>query len=350
MAQVFLKGRHSGIHSAVYKFQWSEPKMKPSILPPLHQGTGHNKSKVKILSRIQSGIQNQATTAMKSPRGLRKKEQLHMGKMQAKVRLMRSMLRNQRTSLQDLLNHESFLSKLNQELIKTIEDMEESTGRNARAMLQQQGVLGNVIDILEYSNKKRVQQLRSELQQWEEKEEYKINGLQRQVDQMNAEIHQAHEEVGFLSTYMDHEYPVRSVRIASHKRQLQQAKDSQQDELDNLYEMRRSVLEYISNSIHQKKKSILRALMVKTQQPHEEMLLMKTRGSQQVRRCMVWFRELIEELNKEIPVLADEVERLQTELWEPRQIAFEDVLLHRPRCNPDMPVILRIPVEEQLPF
>nr|XP_045012696.1 uncharacterized protein C20orf96 homolog isoform X3 [Jaculus jaculus] len=316
MAQVFLKGRHSGIHSAVYKFQWSEPKMKPSILPPLHQGTGHNKSKVKILSRIQSGIQNQATTAMKSPRGLRKKEQLHMGKMQAKVRLMRSMLRNQRTSLQDLLNHESFLSKLNQELIKTIEDMEESTGRNARAMLQQQGVLGNVIDILEYSNKKRVQQLRSELQQWEEKEEYKINGLQRQVDQMNAEIHQAHEEVGFLSTYMDHEYPVRSVRIASHKRQLQQAKDSQQ----------------------------------KTQQPHEEMLLMKTRGSQQVRRCMVWFRELIEELNKEIPVLADEVERLQTELWEPRQIAFEDVLLHRPRCNPDMPVILRIPVEEQLPF
>lgn len=36
------------------------------------------------------------------------------------------------------------------------------------------------------------------------------------------------EEVNLLSTYMDHEYPIRLVQIANHVRLVQQAKDSQQ--------------------------------------------------------------------------------------------------------------------------
>lgn len=52
--------------------------------------------------------------------------------------------------------------------------------------------------------------------------------LQREVEELNAEILKAQEEVSFLSTYMDHEYPVRSVQIANHIRLVQQAKDSQQ--------------------------------------------------------------------------------------------------------------------------
>lgn len=52
------------------------------------------------------------------------------------------MLRNQRTSLQELYNHEGFLSKLNQELIQAIQDMEENMAVNVRTMLQQQGILG----------------------------------------------------------------------------------------------------------------------------------------------------------------------------------------------------------------
>lgn len=52
------------------------------------------------------------------------------------------MLRNQRTSLQELYSHESFLSKLNQELIKSIQDMEDNMALSVRAMLQQQGILG----------------------------------------------------------------------------------------------------------------------------------------------------------------------------------------------------------------
>ncbi|XP_075818623.1 uncharacterized protein C20orf96 homolog isoform X2 [Microtus pennsylvanicus] len=346
---------HSRSHSTGQKLQvlWSEKSLESSPLPPLRHAKSHSKTKMKTLSRMQP-VQSQSSGEManqaKNPRGPRRREQVHHGKMQAKLRLMRSMLRNQRTSLQELYSHESFLSKLNQELIKSIQDMEDSMALNVRAMLQQQGILGNVIDILEYSNKKRVEQLRSELQEWKEKEENKTKSLKREVEKLHAEILKAHEEVSFLSTYMDHEYPVKSVQIANRIRQVQQAKDSQQDELDNLKEMRDMVLGGFSDMIQEKKKKILRSLMVKTQQPYEEALMLKKQYSQRLQRCTVWFRELIEKMKKEIPILTAEVEKMYAEIWNPRDVVFKDILLQRPKCTPDMAVELNIPVREPLPF
>lgn len=52
--------------------------------------------------------------------------------------------------------------------------------------------------------------------------------LEQQVEQLNATIEKTQKEVNFLSTYMDREYPVKSVQIANLVRQLQQIKDSQQ--------------------------------------------------------------------------------------------------------------------------
>ena len=51
------------------------------------------------------------------------------------------MLRNERNSLQELCSHEVFLTTLNWELVKAIQDMEDSSALNARAMLQQQDIL-----------------------------------------------------------------------------------------------------------------------------------------------------------------------------------------------------------------
>jgi hypothetical protein len=53
-----------------------------------------------------------------------------------------SMLRTQRTSLQELSNHERFLIKLNEELIEAIRCMEDSTALTVRTMVQQHYVLG----------------------------------------------------------------------------------------------------------------------------------------------------------------------------------------------------------------
>ncbi|XP_071067728.1 uncharacterized protein C20orf96 homolog isoform X4 [Dasypus novemcinctus] len=290
------------------------------------------------------------SSQVRSQRELRRKEKLDPGKMQTAIRLTRMILRHRQTSLQELRRHEDFLLKLNQDLVKTIQDMEDSTALKVRKMLQQQSILGTVINILEHSNKERLQDLTRELQEWEEKEETKMNNLKQQVEQLNAKIKKIHEEVSFLSTYMDHEYPVRSVQIANLARQLQQLKDSQQDELEDLNEMRRMVLATLSSKIQRKKINLLKSLVVKAQQPHQEALVQKIRDNQDLVKCMDKFRAFIDQFQEEIPILKAEVEELQAQLLKPREIIFKDVLLQRPKCTPDMDVILNIPVEELLPF
>ncbi|XP_059263922.1 uncharacterized protein C20orf96 homolog isoform X1 [Mustela nigripes] len=361
MAHVFPKPSHCGIHSTIYNFQnldyvpWqrSKQKSKSPTLPPILQTRGHQKSKTKTLTSVLPGLHSKPTTSMTSQ--LRNPQEkysgrLDSGKTQKKIRLLRALLRNRRTTLQELSSHEVFLTKLNLELIKDIQDMEDSSALKVRTMLQEQDILQTVVDILEYSNKKKLQKLKCELKEWEEKEESKMKSLAQQVEQLNAKIEKTYKEVSFLSTYMDHEYPVKLVQIASLVRQLQQIKDNQQDELDDLGEMRRMVLQSLSNQIQKKKKKLLQALVVKSQQPHQEALLQKTRDNQDLLKYMDKFREFINQFEEEIPILKAEVEQLHVQVQEPREIVFADVLLRRPKCTPDMDVILNIPVEELLPF
>lgn len=54
---------------------------------------------------------------------------------------LQTLLRNRRTTLQELCSHEVFLTKLNGELIKAIQDMEDSAALKVRTMLQQQDIL-----------------------------------------------------------------------------------------------------------------------------------------------------------------------------------------------------------------
>ncbi|XP_048203404.1 uncharacterized protein C20orf96 homolog [Perognathus longimembris pacificus] len=347
MANLSRANSRSGTLSTIHRFQHSNQKLKQWILPPLHRTVSHSKSKMKS-SVKPSKIAMLSTSQLMTLSETQGREQLHTGMIQARLRLMRSMVRSQRASLKELCNHEAFLSKLNQDLVKTIQDMEDATALNVRALLQQQHVLGTVIGILEYSNKKRVQELSSELQEWEEKEEHKMSSLEQEVQRLNDEISATHEEVNFLSTYMDHEYPVKSVQIADHMRQLQQAKDQQQDELDNLNEMRKMILDSLCNVIREKQKEMLKSLMTKIQQPFEKRLQHKTLNSQNMQRHMAFLKDFIEEMKKEISILADEVKEPESQVLDPREIVFEDVLLRRPRCSPDMAVTLNIPMEDLL--
>ncbi|XP_034497087.1 uncharacterized protein C20orf96 homolog isoform X3 [Ailuropoda melanoleuca] len=243
----------------------------------------------------ESGLHSKPTMLMTSqPRNRQEKHRgrLDSGKTQATIRLLKTLLRNRRTTLQELCSHEVFLTKLNGELIKAIQDMEDSAALKVRTMLQQQDILETVMDILEYLNEKKLQELKRELEEWEEKEESKMKYLAQQVERLNAKIEKTFKEVSFLSTYMDHEYPVKSVQIANLVRQLQQLKDSQQDELDDLSEMRTTVLQSLSTQIQKKKRKLLKALVVKSQQPPQEALLRKMQDSRDMLKCTDRFRDV----------------------------------------------------------
>ncbi|XP_042550658.1 uncharacterized protein C20orf96 homolog isoform X1 [Dipodomys spectabilis] len=344
------RSSHSGTPSTIHLLQKSNQKLKKWV-PPLRPAESHNKSKMKTSIRDQQVVPARATLSTSQQKNLTEtqgREQPQSWKIQARLRLMRSMVRNERTAFQELCNHEAFLTKFNQDLVKTVRDKEDATALRVRALLQQHQVLGNVINILEYFNKKRVQEMNAELQEWEEKEEQKINCLEQEVQKLNEEISATQEEVKFLSTYMDHEYSVKSVQIANHMRQLQQVKDKQQDKLDNLIEMRKMALDSLCNMIREKEKEILQSLIIKIQQPCETHLWQMAQNSQKMQKSMVFLKDFIEQMKEEMPILADEVKESQSQILDPREIAFEDVLLRRPRCTPDMAVILNIPMEDLL--
>ncbi|XP_063104631.1 uncharacterized protein C20orf96 homolog isoform X2 [Cavia porcellus] len=349
-----IRSSHFGTHSTAHKsqFLWYKHETKPSTLPPLQQTSIHSRSKMKTLSTgraVPSKLTPLVTSQPKDPQERHIREKPHQGKMPAKPRLMRMMLRNQRNLLQDIRKHKCFLAKKNEQLFKSILDTEASTALQVRAMLQQENIAVNMMDILEYSNNK-LQRSKFELQEWKEKEEHKKNSLEQQAEQLNTRIKNTQELVSFLSTYMDHEYPVRSVQISNLVRQLQQVKDDQQEELDNLGEMRRMVLKTLSNKKHEKKRKVWRSLVVKTQRPRDKTLVQVTQDSQYQQKCIVKCRELIDQWKEKIPALRAEVEALRAQLQDLREVIFEDILLRRPKCTPDMDVVLNIPVEELLPF
>ncbi|XP_070657554.1 uncharacterized protein C20orf96 homolog isoform X5 [Bos indicus] len=327
MARNFPKRSRSGIGSTVPQFQvldyvpWqrSKQRAKPSALPPIPQTVGTKKSERKTWSTIQPGWQSKPTLWMTSqprnPLELRRGK-LDSGKTQATIRLMRTMLRNRRTSYQELCDHEEFLTNHCGELIKTIQDTEDSAALKVRMLLQQQDVYMTITDILEYSNKKKLHKMKCELQEWEEKEEAKIRNLEQQVEQLDAQIEKVRE----------------------------------QDKLDELSEMCRMVLASMSNQIQNKKKNLLRSLVVKIQRANQETLLQKTWNTRVILKYMDKFQEFIDRFEEEIPRLRAEMEQLEFQIWEPREIVFADVLLRRSKCTPDMDVVLNIPVEEPLPF
>ncbi|XP_055977529.1 uncharacterized protein C20orf96-like [Sorex fumeus] len=278
------------------------------------------------------------------------REKLEVIKMQSKFRLIRSLLRNRRATLFEFRNHEHLLATLSQDLVNKIRDLDDSSARKVQALLQQQKTLSTIIDVLEYVHKKKLQDLKSEVQEWEEKEDLKVHSLEKQMAQLKAQIQRMHEQVNFLSTYMDHEYPVKSIQIAMLGRQLQQLKDSHQEELEDLREMQNKVLQSLYDRLQRKRENILHSLVMKTLSPHQEVLLQKTREIQDLLRYKEKFGDYIAQLEEKMPVLRAEVKQLQEHILEPREVLFADILLRRPKCTPDMDVILDIPVEEVLPF
>ncbi|KAM5305118.1 uncharacterized protein C20orf96 homolog [Glossophaga mutica] len=397
MAYVFPKPFYSGSRSTVHKFpildygpwQQSKQEVKPSTLLPVLQTRGPKKSKMKTWISIQPGYSKPAMLRTGQRRNPREPLGMQLDSAKAKFRLLKVMLRNQQISLQELRSQEDFLTKLNQDLVKTIQDMEESSALKMRNMLQQQNIFRTIVHLLAYSNEKKLQQMKCELQEWKETEDSKMSSLcelasaqnpihwprralppwegvleggscllllltspdlKQQVEQLHAKIKKTQEEVNFLSTYMDHEYPVKVVRIDNLVHQLQQVEDNQQDELDDLNEMLKTVLESLSNEIQMKRKRLLSSLVVKTQQSCQEVLLQKTLENRDMVKYADKFREFVDQLNEEIPKLRAEVGQLRVQIRDPREIVFADVLLRRPKCTPDMDITLNIPVEELLPF
>ncbi|XP_074057206.1 uncharacterized protein C20orf96 homolog [Macrotis lagotis] len=274
----------------------------------------------------------------------------NLEKIQANIQVLRTMLKFRGASLDELKSHITSLTNTNLQLAEKIQELEAKTAEKVRRLLQQQDMFGTLIGTLDYACQKQVQDMKSKLEKWETKAKNRVNELLQQLTKVRTKIHKAQEELNFLNNYMDQEYPIKSLQIVDLMREIQDVKISHQEDLEELDEIRSNVLQTLSQKLNEKSEEILHVLAKKTIIPYEAALREKALSNQRLLKQMVHFRGHINHLKKELPKLKAQVEDLQMQRKDSWEVAFADVLLRKPKCTPDMDVILNIPEEEMLPF
>ncbi|XP_074148918.1 uncharacterized protein C20orf96 homolog [Sminthopsis crassicaudata] len=270
--------------------------------------------------------------------------------IQTNTQILREILKFRKDSLDELKQNVDSLTVSNQELAKKIQDIEALTAEKVRKLLRQQDVFGTLIGTLEYANHRQMQDMKSKLKKWEAETKVRVNELEQQLTKLKTKINNAQEELNFLSSYMDHEYPIKTLEIADLMRQVQAVKDSSQNELDELEEIRKNVLQTLSKKLMVKSEKVLNVMAKRTILPYQTALMKRTLSNQLLLKQMVQFRVHIDRIKKELPKLRAQVKDLQMKRKDPREVIFANVLLRKPKCTPDMDVILNIPPEEILPF
>ncbi|XP_044540835.1 uncharacterized protein C20orf96-like, partial [Gracilinanus agilis] len=177
-----------------------------------------------------------------------------------------------------------------------------------------------------------------------------LTGLQQQMTKVKTRIQKTKEELNFLSTYMDQEYPIKSVQIEELMRQIQAVKDNNQEDLEELEELGKDVLQMLSKKLMVNSEQVLYVMAKKIIRPYQAALMKRTLSNQQLLRQMVQFRAHIDYMKEQLPKLKAEVKALERRRKHPQEAIFDDILLRKSKCTPDMDVILNIPQEEVLPF
>ncbi|XP_027723796.1 uncharacterized protein C20orf96 homolog [Vombatus ursinus] len=337
--------------------QWQQSKKKPRLnLPQIKVASGNWMSRRKASPRPEFTRTKFTTKEAAVSNAVKNQQQKIIGnemdleKIQADIRILRAMLKFRRASLDELKKHVTSLTISNQQLAKKIQDIEAVTAEKVRKLLQQQDMFGTVIGTLEDANHKQMQEMKSKLEKWSAQAKVKVNDLEQQLTKVKTNIRKAQDELNFLTTYMDQEYPVKSVQIADLMRQIQEMKNSNEDELEELQEICKDVLQTLSKKLMVKTEKILYVMAKRTILPYQAALMRKTLSNQRLLKQIVQFRVHIDRMKKELPRLKGQVRDLQMQRKDPREVVFASVLLRKPKCTPDMDVILNIPEEEILPF
>ncbi|XP_048354074.1 uncharacterized protein C20orf96 homolog, partial [Sphaerodactylus townsendi] len=251
-------------------------------------------------------------------------------------------------SLEEVKRHSRFLLEKNRQLMEDIQEKDAETSRCARDLLQQYDMFGTIIATLQDSSQNQVGVMKAELQEAEKTVDKSMGKLDQELSRMTTRVHTLQEELNFLRTYMDKEYPVKSVQIASLLRSIKDLNEEQQDELEEAKETATLFLQTITENIKGETDKILQAVIDERLLDYQGGLQQMDRNNQELRRQIETQQKIIDDLEKDIHVLHTDTMMFHNALKPPRCVIFEDVLLQRPICTPDMEIVLNIPTEGDL--
>lgn len=272
--------------------------------------------------------------------------EMKMARSLEKIKILQRISRSKSFSLEELKRHSNLLLEKNKELVQKIEKMEADTFKQARNLLQEYDLHGTKIATLQDSNRNQAGLARAKYLAAKKKVEKNTGKLNLEMKRTQDKVQALQEELNFLRTYMDKEYPVKAVQIASLMRSVRNLSEEQQDELEERIDMFEQVLEAIAKKTRGEQECIVQAAAEKMLVQYQDGLNQMDRNNQELKRQIEVQKEAIEELNQEIGELHKSIYNLQHSVVDPRVEIFADVLLLRPKCTPEMEVVLNIPTDE----
>uniref|UniRef100_A0A8C8R549 Uncharacterized protein n=1 Tax=Pelusios castaneus TaxID=367368 RepID=A0A8C8R549_9SAUR len=344
------------------KWQRVEAKKKPAshkpALPPIASpsekkksesgSSGSQKNKRSVLFSPSSSLPLKTALPLK-PRFTQQKasaKETDLTKSLENIKIIKKLTNSKRKTLDELTDHSTTLVETNRRLAQDIQQTDASAAKHARDLLQQYEMFGTVISTLRDSSQNQVGAARAELQQTERMVEKNLRKLKQQVNHMNTKVQVLQEELNVLRTYLDKEYPLKAVQIASILRSIRNLKEEQQDEEEEIEDLAKTVMKQLEKKVQDEKEQILQAVAQDKVFLYQEGLKQMAVNNQILRNEIQMQKKIIQKLLEEITALRKSVVTLRWSVRDPREVIFADVLLRRPKCLPDTEIVLNIPLEE----
>lgn len=266
------------------------------------------------------------------------------------IKILQKLSKSKINSLDELKHHSTVLLGKNVQLMENIKEMDFEMVKEARELLQQYDMFGATIANLQDSSQNQVGVAKAELLATEKMMEKRMGKLEQERKIMNSKVQSVQDELNILRTYMDKEFPVRAVQIANLLRAIRSLSEEQQYELEDIEDLSKRFLETLAEKEQQEEERILQAVAEKKLSRYKVGLNQMNRNNLGLRTQIAAQKQIINEMLKEIKVLQKKVMELHDDIRDPREVIFPDILLRRPKCHPDMEVVLNIPTEGDFPL
>ncbi|XP_064824234.1 uncharacterized protein C20orf96 homolog [Oncorhynchus masou masou] len=324
----------SGTSSATHNFFPTTDKPGKS-----HPNTGHEESTASSMGRLSRRRRNERVKL--DPITLKKQEN---------IKTLNLLIMSSKKALVELEKHCALLQESNVRMAGEIDSTDRQSVSRAREFLIRHDKLGSSIAAFNSWSHSQMEQAKTELQEAETAAKNKLSGLHEQLRGVKAELVNAQAELHTLKTYKDKEYPVKALRIAEIKREIEKLKETQQDENEDVNLLCQTEIVYLERRSQHEEQEVLSVIAKKNVSYIPCVVKLMAAHNQTIKKEIGIHKKEIAELEDKNRELIKSVQELQISRTNIRKDIFQDVFPKSDKCTPDMEVTLNIPREEWLPI
>lgn len=257
---------------------------------------------------------------------------------------------SRKKALVELEKHCALLQESNVRMAGEIDSTDRQSVSSAREFLIRHDKLGSSIAAFNSWSHSQMEQAKTELQEAETAAKNKLSGLHEQLRGVKAELVNAQAELHTLKTYKDKEYPVKALRIAEIKREIEKLKETQQDENEDVNLLCQTEIVYLERRSQHEEQEVLSVIAKQNVSYIPCVVKLMAAHNQTIKKEIGIHKKEIAELEDKNRELIKSVQELQISRTNIRKDIFQDVFPKSDKCTPDMEVTLNIPREEWLPI